>query len=245
MSVDDADEPSSTDESDRLSDQQFGDSDSEGRSFQVEELADAVREDPSLVQEEKQLNINNVKADDDADFFCEMAGAMRQLIKHRHVTVPRIRVLGDDGTVEYMEPHRFTGGSVVAVWGSGPHGLVKILSRSRSGSGHASIVSRDAFAPIDEGETSTADDENGEADAKERHNDADTTDADDEADLGESNRSEDDNDDWTAEQISSDPPDDSDEGSAATPAQGSNEDDPGEERNGNNDDPEFRSALDW
>lgn len=102
---------------------------------------DLVREDPALLPEEKETTIRFGKDEDRATVFTPEAGLMRRLLNHPEFEVHGI-LLEAGGEVESVEQLHADEDAVVGVRGSVPVGALKVSARSRSTSGHASVVSR-------------------------------------------------------------------------------------------------------
>lgn len=109
----------------------------------LKELVNAVREDPELTPDEKETSITFTKSDERACVYTEEAGLMRRLLHHPAFDAAELHVTTDDVWGKHVELHAFSGGTITGVRGYIPIGTLKVRSRSRSTSGHASVVSRD------------------------------------------------------------------------------------------------------
>lgn len=88
-----------------------------------------VREDPDLAPEEKQTMYTRTKVDDGFNVYSEEGGVMRRLLPHPEADV---------------EPDRVVDGNIVAVKGTIPNSLHKVLGNSRKDNSPAETVT-DAY----------------------------------------------------------------------------------------------------
>jgi len=120
-------------------------------SVNVNNLVQAVAEDPRLKPIEKETHIGLTKDgypttaakqfnQHVARVFTEEAGISRRLLQHPHFTVTGVRVNDSLGDARSIEPDNFCGGKVTAVGGYIPVGTVKLQKTCRSTPGHASLV---------------------------------------------------------------------------------------------------------
>lgn len=120
-------------------------------SVDVNNLVQAVAEDPRLEPIEKETNIGFTKDgfpttaatqfdQDVARVFTEEGGISRRLLQHPHFTADCIRVNDSLGDARSIEPGNFDGGKITAVGGYIPVGTIKIKKRRRSAAGHSSMV---------------------------------------------------------------------------------------------------------
>lgn len=108
-----------------------------------QEIINAVREDPDLAPVEKETNFGFAKCDEDVRVYTEEAGIARRLLKHPEFATVELRVNTDDAMGRRVSPDEWSGGSVTGVKGYLPIGALKVSARSRSTSGHASVVSKE------------------------------------------------------------------------------------------------------
>ena len=87
--------------------------------------SDDIREDPALAPEEKQTMYTRTKVDDGFHVYSEEGGVMRRLLSHPEADV---------------EPDRVADGNIVAVRGTIPNSLQKILKNSRKDNSAAETV---------------------------------------------------------------------------------------------------------
>lgn len=113
-------------------------------------IIDAVREDPDLQPLEKETIIRFAKPDGEAHVYTESGGITRRLLKHPEFRAVELRVNTNGAWGHRVAPADYSGGDVTGVKGFIPVGTLKILARSRSTSGHASVVSKDAAVVLDE-----------------------------------------------------------------------------------------------
>lgn len=120
-------------------------------SVNVNNLVQAVAEDPRLKPIEKETHIGLTKDGSPttaatqfnqhvARVFTEEAGISRRLLQHPHFTVTGVRVNDSLGDARSIEPDNFCGGKVTAVGGYIPVGTVKLQKTCRTTPGHASLV---------------------------------------------------------------------------------------------------------
>lgn len=88
-----------------------------------------VREDPALSPEEKQTMYTRTKVDNGFNVYSEEGAIMRRLLSHPEANV---------------EPDRVVDGNIVAIRGTIPNSLQKILGNSRKDNSPAETVT-DAY----------------------------------------------------------------------------------------------------
>jgi hypothetical protein len=115
-----------------------------------QEIIDAVQEDSDLTPEEKETQFRFVKADDKIRAYTEEAGIMRRLLKHPEFVANEFRVTTVDAWGRKVSPDEYSDGRITGVKGYLPIGTLKVLARSRSTSGHATVVSKEAMSISDE-----------------------------------------------------------------------------------------------
>lgn len=88
-----------------------------------------VREDPALAPEEKQTMYTRTKVDDGYNVYSEEGGVMRRLLPHPEADV---------------EPDRVVDGNIVAVKGTIPNSLHKVMEKPRKDNSSAETIT-DAY----------------------------------------------------------------------------------------------------
>jgi len=110
----------------------------------MNDLLEAVGEDPDLLPVEKETTIRLPKDRDTIRVFTAEAGLMRRLLAHPHADVQTLNTL-EDGTRQTASIDEYAAGTIVGVVVDLPVGALQIKSSPRQTDQHAAIVSDRVF----------------------------------------------------------------------------------------------------
>jgi hypothetical protein len=107
------------------------------------QAVEAVREDPGLTTQEKELGITMVKDQDYCRVYSEIGSITRGLLGHKHAGIGEVRVSDDDrfGARFGLDEWKADQGPITGVKAYVPVGLVKIQAKPRSNNQLNRIVS--------------------------------------------------------------------------------------------------------
>jgi hypothetical protein len=107
------------------------------------QAVEAVREDPGLTTQEKELSITTAKDQDYCRVYSEIGSITRRLLCHQHVRIEEVRISDDDrfGARFDWDEWKADQGPITGVKAYVPVGLVKIGAKPRSNNQLNRIVS--------------------------------------------------------------------------------------------------------
>jgi len=110
-----------------------------GEAVARDEVLAAVREDPDLAPAEKETTISFAKDERLARVFTAEAALVRRALSHPLFETEEVRLAGGE-YVASVEAVDTTDDVIVGVRGSVPVACLKMRASSRSGAGHADVI---------------------------------------------------------------------------------------------------------